>query len=147
MHGGKSPGAPKGNRNALKHGLYTAEAIANRRKVGALLRAVRQLLRQADDCGTTQAGGHQSPRYWREMGSHELQKRVTTVGGSRKTRGTTPRKRTVTNMATTWLIQLCRRNQDLVATFMSRPQVVSQRNGDLSYVKDARFVRLGPRFR
>jgi hypothetical protein len=62
MHGGKSPGAPKGNRNALKHGLYTAEAIANRRKVGALLRAVGQLVRQADDCGTTQAGGQQSPR-------------------------------------------------------------------------------------
>jgi hypothetical protein len=26
MHGGPSPGAPKGNKNALKHGLYTAEA-------------------------------------------------------------------------------------------------------------------------
>ena len=31
MHGGKSPGAPKGNKNALKHGWYTAEAIAMRR--------------------------------------------------------------------------------------------------------------------
>jgi hypothetical protein len=31
MHGGPSPGAPKGNKNALKHGLYTAEAIALRR--------------------------------------------------------------------------------------------------------------------
>ena len=28
MHGGTSPGAPKGNRNALKHGRYSAEAIA-----------------------------------------------------------------------------------------------------------------------
>ena len=28
MHGGTSPGAPAGNKNALKHGLYTAEAIA-----------------------------------------------------------------------------------------------------------------------
>ena len=27
MHGGLSLGAPKGNRNALKHGRYTAEAI------------------------------------------------------------------------------------------------------------------------
>ncbi len=31
MHGGTSPGAPIGNKNALKHGLYTAEAIARRR--------------------------------------------------------------------------------------------------------------------
>ena len=29
MHGGKSPGAPRGNGNARKHGLYTAEAIAH----------------------------------------------------------------------------------------------------------------------
>src|SRR5262245_36074671 len=28
---GPSPGAPKGNRNALKRGRYTAEAIARRR--------------------------------------------------------------------------------------------------------------------
>jgi hypothetical protein len=33
MHGGPSPGAPKGNKNAFKHGLYTAEAIAGRRKI------------------------------------------------------------------------------------------------------------------
>jgi hypothetical protein len=31
MHGGTSPGAPKRNKNALKHGWYTAEAIAVRR--------------------------------------------------------------------------------------------------------------------
>ena len=41
MHGGKSPGAPKGNKNALKHGHYTAEAIANRRHIATLLRAMR----------------------------------------------------------------------------------------------------------
>ena len=40
MHGATSPGAPKGNRNALKHGLYSAEIIARRRKVAALLRGV-----------------------------------------------------------------------------------------------------------
>jgi hypothetical protein len=28
MHGGTSPGAPKGNKNALKHGRYSAKAIA-----------------------------------------------------------------------------------------------------------------------
>ena len=36
LHGGLSPGAPKGNRNAWKHGLY---AGANRREM-AELRAV-----------------------------------------------------------------------------------------------------------
>lgn len=28
MHGGMSPGAPTANRNAVKHGPYTADAIA-----------------------------------------------------------------------------------------------------------------------
>jgi hypothetical protein len=27
IHGGKSTGAPKGNRNAFKHGRYTADAL------------------------------------------------------------------------------------------------------------------------
>jgi hypothetical protein len=31
MHGGAPPGAPKGNRNAFRHGRYTAEEIARRR--------------------------------------------------------------------------------------------------------------------
>ena len=45
MHGGTDGiGAPRGNRNALKHGLYTAEAIAQRREVAALLRACRNRL-------------------------------------------------------------------------------------------------------
>jgi hypothetical protein len=43
MHGGLSPGAPKGNRNAFKHGRYTAEALARRREVAALLRTMRAL--------------------------------------------------------------------------------------------------------
>jgi hypothetical protein len=38
MHGGTSPGAPKGNQNALKHGRYTADAIAKRREIGALVK-------------------------------------------------------------------------------------------------------------
>ena len=42
MHGGKSPGAPKGNRNAWKHGHYTAEVIVMRK-------LVRQLLTDARD--------------------------------------------------------------------------------------------------
>ena len=43
MHGGTSPGAPKGNDNALKHGRYTAQAITNRREVALLLRGIRVL--------------------------------------------------------------------------------------------------------
>ena len=43
LHGGMSPGAPKGNRNAYKHGLYTAEAIECRREISALLRTARSL--------------------------------------------------------------------------------------------------------
>jgi hypothetical protein len=43
MHGGLSPGAPKGNRNALKHGRYTASAVAERRKISALVRAIKAL--------------------------------------------------------------------------------------------------------
>ncbi len=41
MHGGaKGSGAPKGNNNALKNGLYTKEAIAERR-------AIRRFVREA----------------------------------------------------------------------------------------------------
>jgi len=43
MHGGLSPGAPKGNRNAFRHGRFTAEALASRREVAALIRAMRAL--------------------------------------------------------------------------------------------------------
>jgi hypothetical protein len=50
MHGGTNPGAPKGNRNAFKHGRYTAEAIAGRREVAALIRAMRALA-----CATEEA--------------------------------------------------------------------------------------------
>ena len=37
MHGGKSLGAPKGNRNAWMHGHYSAEVIALRRLIRRLL--------------------------------------------------------------------------------------------------------------
>jgi hypothetical protein len=43
MHGGSSPGAPRGNKNALKHGHYTAEALAQRREISDLLRAMKAL--------------------------------------------------------------------------------------------------------
>ena len=48
MHGGKSPGAPIGNTNALKHGRYSAEAIAERRKVTALIQAMRGLVEKVE---------------------------------------------------------------------------------------------------
>jgi hypothetical protein len=40
IHGGKSPGAPKGNRNAWKHGMRSAEMMRIRR----LLRQMRATL-------------------------------------------------------------------------------------------------------
>ena len=43
MHGGPPPGAPKGNKHALKHGRYSAEAIARRLEIRELLRAVKAL--------------------------------------------------------------------------------------------------------
>ena len=45
MHGGaEGSGSPTGNRKAFKHGRYSAEAIAKRREVAALLRACRDRL-------------------------------------------------------------------------------------------------------
>jgi uncharacterized protein YjcR len=41
-----SPGAPKGNKNAFKHGRYTAEAIATRREIAKLLRDARALVKE-----------------------------------------------------------------------------------------------------
>ena len=34
-----SPGVPKGNKNAFKHGRYTAEEIANRREITGTVEA------------------------------------------------------------------------------------------------------------
>ena len=48
MHGGKSPGAPIGNSNALTHGRYTADEITRRRGLSALLRAMRQLVESVE---------------------------------------------------------------------------------------------------
>ena len=48
MHGGKSPGAPIGNTNARKHGRYSAEAIAERRRAASLIRVMRGLVEEVD---------------------------------------------------------------------------------------------------
>ena len=46
MHGGKLRGGPPGNRHAWKYGAYSREAIAQRRRVAALNRDLRSLIRQ-----------------------------------------------------------------------------------------------------
>jgi len=47
IHGGaKGSGAPLGNKNALKHGLYTAEAIAERKSARKVLEESLALLEQ-----------------------------------------------------------------------------------------------------
>jgi hypothetical protein len=43
MHGDLSPGAPKGNKNAFKHGRYCAEAVARRRSIAELIKKAREL--------------------------------------------------------------------------------------------------------
>ena len=45
---GHIPGAPIGNANARKHGRYSAQAIAERRQVAALIRAIRGLVEEID---------------------------------------------------------------------------------------------------
>jgi hypothetical protein len=45
MHGGApGSGAPRGNQNARKHGLYTRKAKAERRRIRALLRQSHETL-------------------------------------------------------------------------------------------------------
>jgi hypothetical protein len=47
MHGGApGSGAPRRNRNARRHGLFTGEAIAERKRIRALLGEARKLLRE-----------------------------------------------------------------------------------------------------
>ena len=43
MHGAGG-GAPRGNRNALKHGDFTAETLALKREIQALARLARKTL-------------------------------------------------------------------------------------------------------
>ena len=47
MHGGaQGSGAPKTNQNARKHGLFTRDAIAERRQIQVLLGEARRLLEE-----------------------------------------------------------------------------------------------------
>jgi hypothetical protein len=50
MHGGATgSGAPGGNKNALRHGRYTAEATARRRQLSDLIRQSRALIVQVEE--------------------------------------------------------------------------------------------------
>jgi hypothetical protein len=47
MHGGaQGSGAPRANQNARKHGLFTRDAIAERRQIRAVLDEARKLLKE-----------------------------------------------------------------------------------------------------
>ena len=47
MHGGApGSGAPRGNQNARQHGLFTRDAIAERKQIQALLGDARKLLQE-----------------------------------------------------------------------------------------------------
>ncbi len=49
MHGcAAGSGAPPGNRNALKHGLTTAAAKAERRHIRELMQAGRKVMREME---------------------------------------------------------------------------------------------------
>jgi hypothetical protein len=49
MHGGAAgSGAPKGNRNALKHGFYTAAAKARRRRLADWIALCEETLKTLD---------------------------------------------------------------------------------------------------
>jgi hypothetical protein len=56
IHGGRSPGAPKGNRNAIKHGRYTSRKIIERKatrlkmkRLKASISAISKLLKQSPE--------------------------------------------------------------------------------------------------
>jgi hypothetical protein len=49
MHGGApGSGAPRGNKNALKHGFHTREAIEERRQLRALIRQSLMLIQKIE---------------------------------------------------------------------------------------------------
>jgi hypothetical protein len=41
MHGGPSPGAPKGNQNAYKRGRYSMQTKLQKRQIAGLIREMR----------------------------------------------------------------------------------------------------------
>ena len=54
MHGGaQGSGAPRANQNARKHGLFTGDAIAERKQIQALLGEARKLLQEIRTAGAS----------------------------------------------------------------------------------------------
>ena len=45
MHGGKGSGAPRGNLNALKHGMYGAQMVAKRLHFTDLVKELEQAIK------------------------------------------------------------------------------------------------------
>jgi glucans biosynthesis protein len=45
MHGGKGSGAPKGNRNAVRHGVYTKDVFEREVRVRGLCQRLRVLVK------------------------------------------------------------------------------------------------------
>ena len=54
MHGGAlGSGAPTGNRNgAFRYGLFTKDAIGDRRRLSAMLKVMRAAIKGVDDTGS-----------------------------------------------------------------------------------------------
>lgn len=48
MHGGNRSGAPKGNSNALKRGLFTAAMRQRRADIRAMIRRADELIEEID---------------------------------------------------------------------------------------------------
>lgn len=48
MHGGTSTGPPLGSQNALKHGLYTREAIEERRFIRKHILVSKEMIKHSD---------------------------------------------------------------------------------------------------
>lgn len=46
FHGGKSTGPPVGNKNAFRHGLYTAEVMKEKKAIAKLIRNAKKTLRK-----------------------------------------------------------------------------------------------------
>jgi hypothetical protein len=78
MHGANG-GAPAGNRNAFKHGDFTAEGLALKRQISALARLARKTMaaiesdgwqRQSVDARRSPKGPTRSVRPSKRRGSH-----------------------------------------------------------------------------
>ena len=49
MHGGTSPGAPKGNQNALKHGYYSHQSIEARKRARKAMSRLQEIMDILED--------------------------------------------------------------------------------------------------